>query len=337
MPRRPRRPRLRNVASPARARSSGRARIAEAPLEYRDDRRPGSLGPQNARADPDDREPARLRALDLVTAESALGPDEEPDACARRQAGWQARRQRLSRRPLGARARRHGCRRAFPEAELELGGLVERQQVGERAGRAHGRNDGAAALLGGLRRDALPATGAVAPAAGLERDDGPRGQHRDDVRDPELGGRPHDRLHLVALGHGLHETDLQGRLARAGGHPEYGPGRLLADRLEAHGVFAAGAVGGQHGVTRAEPQHTREVTGLAAVERDVAAGDALRRDREAAHGAPAWSIPRPTGIRGARTRGRRAWRRGWGPRRRECRRAAAFRPAGAHGRTGPRG
>ena len=98
------------------------------------------------------------------------------------------------------------------------------------------------------------------------------------------------------------------------------------------------AVGGQHGVARAEPQHAGEVTGLAAVERDPAAVDALRRDREAAHGAPAWSSPRRTETRARdEPADRRARRRRRGPRRRGCRRARR-RPARqpARGGTGRR-
>src|SRR5262249_18295772 len=151
-----------SAPSPARARSSARAQIAEASLEYCDDRRPGGLGSQDARPDADDRPAARLRALDFVTAEPTLGTDAEPDARARRQAGRQARGQRPPDRSLGA----GGRRRALPEAELELGGLVACQHVGERTGGAHARNDRAAALLRGFRRDPLPATGAVAPAPG---------------------------------------------------------------------------------------------------------------------------------------------------------------------------
>src|SRR5438552_829584 len=81
-----------------------------------------------------------------------------------------------------------------------------------------------------------------------------------------------------------------------------------ADRSfpEAQRVLAAGAVGGEHGVARPEPENTREMAGLIAVEDDAPAVDPLRRDREAAHGARAWSSPLPRGTRAGRIHGRRA-------------------------------
>src|SRR5437899_11506939 len=61
-----------------------------------------------------------------------------------------------------------GSRRAFPEAEPELGGLVERQELPERSRHVDGGNDTAAALLRRFLGDPLPAPRALAPATGLE-------------------------------------------------------------------------------------------------------------------------------------------------------------------------
>src|SRR6185369_12645614 len=82
----------------------------------------------------------------------------------------------------------------------EVRGLVEVERVGEGTRRLDRRDDGATALLGRFLCDPLPTPGAIPPAAGLERDDGPRRQHRDDARYAELGRGAHDRFHLVALG-----------------------------------------------------------------------------------------------------------------------------------------
>src|SRR2546426_12375072 len=62
-------------------------------------------------------------------------------------------------------------RRAFPEAEPELGGLVERQELPERSRHVDGGDDAAAALLRRFLGDPLPAPRALAPATGLECDE----------------------------------------------------------------------------------------------------------------------------------------------------------------------
>ena len=176
---------------------------------------------------------------------------------------------------------------ALPHAELELGGLVEGQDVDERAGRVDGRDEGAAALLRRLFRDPLPAARALAPAARLERDDRALGEDRDHARHAELGRGTDDPLHLVALRHRLDERDAQRGLGRARRDAEDGAGRGIADRLEAHRVVAPGAVGREHGVAGPEAQDAHDVARLVPVEDDAPALDPLRRDREAAHRAPA--------------------------------------------------
>jgi len=195
-------------------------------------------------------------------------------------------------------------RRPFPEAEPQVGRLLEREEIGERVGRIDRGNDGAAALLRGLLRHPLPAPRALPPAGGLERDDRALREDGNDARRAELGGRADDRLHLVALRDRLDEREAERRLDVPCRNAEDGARRDLADRLDAHGVVAARAVGGDHGVARPEAQHAREVARLLAVEGDVPAGDPVRRDREAAHArarlAPAGSggssslRPRPT-------------------------------------------
>src|SRR5207245_8694488 len=104
--------------------------------------------------------------------------------------------------------------RALPEAETEVSVVAELEGLPERTRHVDWGNKRAAALLGRLLRDALPASGPIPPAAGVERDDRPCGQHRDDPHHAELRRGAHDRLHLVALGDGRseeHTSELQSR------------------------------------------------------------------------------------------------------------------------------
>src|SRR5207302_217988 len=81
--------------------------------------------------DADDPEAVGPRGLDLPARQSPLGPDKKMHARAQGEGGGEARGEGRSEQaslppalPLGG--------RAFPQAEPELGGLAERQQLGER-------------------------------------------------------------------------------------------------------------------------------------------------------------------------------------------------------------
>src|SRR5205823_5905526 len=182
--------------------------VAELALEDREERGAGGLRAQDARPDADDRPATRARGVDLPGGEPTLGPDEQMHARIGREAAGQARGECRSELTSLPRALPRWPD-ALPHAELELGGLVEGQDVDERAGRVHGRDAGAAALLRRLFRDPLPAARALAPAARLERDDRALREDRDHARHAELGRGADDPLHLVALRHRLDERDAQ--------------------------------------------------------------------------------------------------------------------------------
>ena len=156
-------------------------------------------------------------------------------------------------------------------------------------------------------RPAANAGRAIPPAGGLERDDGPRRQHRDDAGHAELGRGAHDRFHLVALGDRLDEGNAKRGLVVVRADVEHRARRLVADRLEPHGVL--------RGRRRRRRAPCRRI-GAGGRARDDATrrgrrrpgrrGCALRRDRESAHGARVWSSPPPRTTRGGPARDRPA-------------------------------
>src|SRR5439155_10855623 len=102
----------------------GSSQVPESRLEDGGDRRPRRLRAEDPRADAHDPPAPRAYALDFLARQSALWPDQKVDARVWGQSGGQAlsecRSERKSLPPTLPR------RRGFPQAEPEIGGLIER-------------------------------------------------------------------------------------------------------------------------------------------------------------------------------------------------------------------
>src|SRR6266568_6984340 len=247
-------------------------KIAIPRLEERQAHRAGRFGAKDARAQATADGSSLAESVGLVIAQAAFGAHHERGVRAGR-----GREQRLQR--LG---------RTLPQTDEK----AERPALREPRAEAHGLsdlwNDAAAALLGRLLGDALPARDSRGRAPRLHAHDGTRGGQGNDARDAQLGGHADDPLHLLALRNALGEHEAAGRLARRLLASEDGAlGATRADPLDPHGQHATGSVESFDHRAHAESQHAREMAALLGVECDARPRDGLRADVKAAHAATA--------------------------------------------------
>ena len=227
---------------------------------------------QRPRSHPDEPDTAALRGVDLRRLPSTLWPYQHGDVARRRLPLQRAERSNL---PTCARFDEH-------ERERRRALVQVRRQRERHADLGQHR---AAALLHRRQDDPLPA---LDPCASHERRDRRLGPCRHDRlarRHAEHDRVADDRVHLVALEHGLDQRDVDRRFGDRFDAAEDAQLRVAPDEAaDLREPLSATAVEDRHAVAHAEPQHAAQVLRFILGQHDpVVTGIECRRE-EAMHG-----------------------------------------------------